>query len=160
MHATEFQLIRQKLLKTQKQMAELLGVSLKAVQSFEQGWRSIPSYVERQALFLLTLKIATLGRVASCFEIRRCPPRMREACPRGVEGQVGGHRGRGQDAGRHGRQSQSSGENETVTHEVAPFASGTNTRRGRRPPKPPHSTGGTRGARAPHTTPTSEYARA
>jgi DNA-binding transcriptional regulator YiaG len=51
MNPTEFQLIRKELLKTQKQMSELLGISLKAVQSFEQGWRSIPPYVERQALF-------------------------------------------------------------------------------------------------------------
>ncbi len=81
MEAAQFYFIRQKLLKTQKQMSELLGISLKAIQSFEQGWRRIPAYVERQALFLLTLKIGTLGRVASCWEIQRCPPQMREACP-------------------------------------------------------------------------------
>ncbi len=77
----EFQAIRQKLLKTQRQMSELLGISLKAVQSFEQGWRSIPAYVERQTLFLLTLKMGTGERVTPCWEIRRCPPQMREICP-------------------------------------------------------------------------------
>lgn len=41
MNATGSQSIRQDLLKTQKQITELLGISLKAVQSFEQGWRSI-----------------------------------------------------------------------------------------------------------------------
>ena len=51
MNATELQLIRQELLKTQKQMSELLGISLKAVQSFEQGWRIIPPYVERRLYF-------------------------------------------------------------------------------------------------------------
>jgi DNA-binding XRE family transcriptional regulator len=81
MNATEFQFIRQELQKTQKQMSELLGISLKAVQSFEQGWRSIPPYVERQALFLLALKIGTQERLAPCWEIMRCPPRMREICP-------------------------------------------------------------------------------
>ncbi len=81
MNAAEFQFIRQELLKTQKQMSELLGISLKAVQSFVQGWRSIPPYVERQALFLLALKMGTQERLAPCWEIRRCPPRMREICP-------------------------------------------------------------------------------
>ncbi len=81
MKTTEFQLIRQDLLKTQKQMSELLGISLKAVQSFEQGWRTIPPYVERQALFLLALKRETQGRFPPCWEVRDCPPRTREVCP-------------------------------------------------------------------------------
>jgi len=34
-------------------MAQLLGTSLKAIQSFEQGWRNIPVHIERQMLFLL-----------------------------------------------------------------------------------------------------------
>ena len=42
--------------KTQKQLSELLGTSLKAIQSFEQGWRKVPVHIERQMLFLLTLK--------------------------------------------------------------------------------------------------------
>lgn len=81
MNATEFQFIRQELLKTQKQMSEILGISLKAVQSFEQGWRKIPPYLERQALFLIALKMGTRGRIPPCWEIRHCPPRMRENCP-------------------------------------------------------------------------------
>lgn len=39
--------------KSQKVLAGLLGVSLKAVQSYEQGWRSVPTHVERQLCFLL-----------------------------------------------------------------------------------------------------------
>ena len=81
MNAAEFQLIRQKLLKTQKQMSELLGVSLKSVQSFEQGWRIIPPHVERQALFLLALKTENQERLDSCWKIKRCPPDVREICP-------------------------------------------------------------------------------
>ena len=42
MNKKEFSQIRHDLGKTQKQMAQLLGTSLKAVQSFEQGWRDIP----------------------------------------------------------------------------------------------------------------------
>ena len=46
-----FSTLRAKLGKTQKALAELLGVSLKAVQSYEQGWRAIPMHVERQLYF-------------------------------------------------------------------------------------------------------------
>jgi DNA-binding XRE family transcriptional regulator len=81
MTCKQFQLIRQKFSKTQKQMAELLGVSLKAVQSFEQGWRSIPAYVERQILFLLAMKMGTRKRGFRCWEVRRCSRQMRETCP-------------------------------------------------------------------------------
>ncbi len=42
--------------KTQSQLARLLDTSLKAIQSFEQGWRSIPVRIERQVLFLLASK--------------------------------------------------------------------------------------------------------
>jgi DNA-binding XRE family transcriptional regulator len=56
MDKKEFSTIRSQLGKTQKQMAILLGASLKAVQSFEQGWRNISVSIERQMLFLLTQK--------------------------------------------------------------------------------------------------------
>ena len=58
MDAFEFKSFREKLKKTQRQMAQLLGVSLKAVHSYEQGWRSIPAYVERQVYFLASRKKA------------------------------------------------------------------------------------------------------
>jgi DNA-binding XRE family transcriptional regulator len=81
MDGKEFQYLRQKLQKTQKQMAHLLGVSLKAVQSYEQGWRNIPSQVERQVLFFLALKMENPQRSLPCWEIRNCTAEMKEACP-------------------------------------------------------------------------------
>lgn len=48
MDKAEFKLLRKKLNKTQKQMAQLLGVSIKAIHSYEQGWRTVPGAVERQ----------------------------------------------------------------------------------------------------------------
>mgnify|MGYP001822735688 FL=1 len=50
MEKNEFTTIRKKLAKTQKELSELLGTSLKAVSSYEQGWRNIPVHVERQLL--------------------------------------------------------------------------------------------------------------
>jgi len=77
----EFSLLRQKLQKTQKQMASLLGTSLKAIQSFEQGWRKVPVHIERQLLFLMSTKQVTSGKSRPCWDIRNCPSENREACP-------------------------------------------------------------------------------
>jgi DNA-binding XRE family transcriptional regulator len=41
MNKKELSKIRQRLGKSQKEMAQLLAISLKAVQSFEQGWRNM-----------------------------------------------------------------------------------------------------------------------
>jgi DNA-binding XRE family transcriptional regulator len=77
----EFSQIRRQLGKTQRQMAELLGTSLKAVQSFEQGWRKIPVHIERQALFLLARKNARDRDHMPCWDIERCPMETRQNCP-------------------------------------------------------------------------------
>ena len=50
----EFICIRKKLNKTQKQMALLLGTSIKAIHSYEQGWRTVPPSAERQMFFLVS----------------------------------------------------------------------------------------------------------
>ena len=54
MNSKEFKYFRKKLNKTQKQMAQLLGTSLKAIHSYEQGWRSVPPSAERQMFFLVS----------------------------------------------------------------------------------------------------------
>jgi len=77
----EFGLIRQKFRRTQKQMAELLGTSVKAIQSFEQGWRKVPVYIERQLLFLWATKMGVARGKSPCWKIRACPPQVRESCP-------------------------------------------------------------------------------
>lgn len=81
MDKKEFSQIRRELRKTQTQMAQLLGTSPKAIQSFEQGWRSVPVHVERQVLFLMALK-CTQGKMARpCWVVRRCSEEMRQNCP-------------------------------------------------------------------------------
>ena len=81
MENREFISLRQKLEKTQRQMSELLGTSLKAIQSFEQGWRKVPVHVERQMLFLRSAQRGKVKDSRLCWEIRRCPPETRETCP-------------------------------------------------------------------------------
>jgi DNA-binding XRE family transcriptional regulator len=73
--------IRHYLGKSQNEMARLLGSSLKAIQSFEQGWRSVPMHIERQALFLLHMRRSPDKRYRPCWEIEECPNETRQKCP-------------------------------------------------------------------------------
>ena len=72
---------RKALGKTQKQLATLLGVSLKAVHSYEQGWRNVPGHVERQLLFLVSRKRRSSTGSKPCWEIKNCPPECKQNCP-------------------------------------------------------------------------------
>jgi DNA-binding XRE family transcriptional regulator len=81
MDKESFVKIRHHLGKTQKELAQLLGTSLKAIQSFEQGWRNIPVHAERQVLYLLALKRSRNKRNRPCWEIRSCPTETKEHCP-------------------------------------------------------------------------------
>jgi hypothetical protein len=77
----EFSLFRQRLQKTRKQMASLLGTSLKAVQSFEQGWRNVPVHIERQLIFLMAAKCQISGNSRPCWNIRGCSLENRKPFP-------------------------------------------------------------------------------
>jgi len=81
MDSQEFHSSRRQLQKTQKQIAELLGISLKAVQSFEQGWRKVPVHIERQMLLLVSMKRGTRKDNRPCWEIRKCSLEIRHVCP-------------------------------------------------------------------------------
>ena len=81
MENKDFLDIRKRLGKTQKELAALLGTSLKAVSSYEQGWRGIPTHVERQLLFLLSQKMRQLRPQSNCWETKRCPEKKRKLCP-------------------------------------------------------------------------------
>jgi len=83
MDSQEFQVYRQQLQKTQKQLSELLGTSLKAIQSFEQGWRKVPVHIERQMLFLLTFLKEKTQDPRPCWDIQNCPLETRRSCPAG-----------------------------------------------------------------------------
>jgi len=76
----EFIGVRHRLEKSQNQLAKLLCVSPKAVQSFEQGWRHITTRIEREMLLLLSLKLKTEIQFPNCWEIKKCPTEWRECC--------------------------------------------------------------------------------
>ncbi|MBW2622181.1 MAG: transcriptional regulator [Deltaproteobacteria bacterium] len=81
MERHEFIRARKKLGRTQKQMASLLGASLKAVQGYEQGWRKIPVHVERQLFFLIHMSTAESARRKPCWVTKKCPIDRRDKCP-------------------------------------------------------------------------------
>ena len=72
--------LRAKVDKTQKALAELLGISLKAVQSYEQGWRSIPVHVERQLYFLIVNQRGDgQAKRKDCWTLKKCE--RKKECP-------------------------------------------------------------------------------
>lgn len=81
MDKEEFRLIRKKLNKTQKELASLLGVSIKTLHSYEQGWRRIPAHAERQIIFLLSRSRASDANIKPCWVVKNCPVKRRKQCP-------------------------------------------------------------------------------
>lgn len=81
MEIAEFKNIRKKLKKTQKQMAQLLGTSIKAIHSYEQGWRTIPVHAERHILFLITRMSENLKNQKPCWTAMKCPAKRKKQCP-------------------------------------------------------------------------------
>jgi hypothetical protein len=60
--------------------AQLLGVSLKAVHSYEQGWRPVPGYVERQLFFLVSRLKENIKNRKQCWVLKKCPPKLKNQC--------------------------------------------------------------------------------
>jgi transcriptional regulator with XRE-family HTH domain len=81
MDGEAFAKLRQALGKSQRELAALLGVSQKAVESYEQGWRNVPAHVERVLYFLLfKLDDDGAGEGAPCWESLSCPEETRSKC--------------------------------------------------------------------------------
>ncbi len=80
-HSDEFLKARTTLGKTQKEIAALLGLSVKAIHSYEQGWRQVPPHVERQLFFLLTRIRDSDKKLKNCWTIMKCPSKRRKQCP-------------------------------------------------------------------------------
>ena len=77
----EFARMRAALGKSQRELAELLGLSQKAVESYEQGWRNVPSHVERLLYFLLfKLNEDEIEAEEPCWSSRNCPEDLGAKC--------------------------------------------------------------------------------
>ncbi len=73
-------MIRKRVGMTQQTLARALGVSIRAVQSYEQGWRDIPTHIMVQ-LLVLVAAFYPKGDRKPCWEIRGCSPESMEKCP-------------------------------------------------------------------------------
>ena len=73
--------IRERLGLTQTELAALLGFSVRAIQSCEQGWRHPSPALERMTLLLLIAREQgqDFGQLA-CWDTIRCPAASRERC--------------------------------------------------------------------------------
>jgi transcriptional regulator with XRE-family HTH domain len=81
MGGADFARLRSSLGKSQRELAELLGLSLKAVESYEQGWRNVPAHVERLLYFLLfKLNEDEMEAEEPCWESKACPEASRAKC--------------------------------------------------------------------------------
>lgn len=72
---------REKLGKTQKELAYLLVTSIKSVHGYEQGWRKIPAHIQRQLMYLVMRKRFGRRKLKPCWEIKRCSAKLRNTCP-------------------------------------------------------------------------------
>lgn len=81
MDSEAFKSLRIKLNKTQNELALLLGTSLKAIRSYEQGWRNIPVHAERQLYLLVSRKNVANKKQRACWVIKKCPSKRKRQCP-------------------------------------------------------------------------------
>jgi DNA-binding XRE family transcriptional regulator len=72
---------RQELGLSQAELARLVGFSIRAIQSCEQGWRKPGSALEHSVLLLLMAHRNAEGIThLRCWEVMDCPPERREQC--------------------------------------------------------------------------------
>lgn len=81
MNSKELAKYRKKLGFTQKELAQLLVTSIKAIHSYEQGWRNIPENIERQVLFLISRQRPSPVKDKPCWIQKKCPTNRKKNCP-------------------------------------------------------------------------------
>jgi transcriptional regulator with XRE-family HTH domain len=78
----DLRVLRKVLGVSQSKLAAMLGVSTRAVQSYEQGWRRTPALVQKLAGFLLAEQWRARNPDAHpCWQVKQCSDDRREACP-------------------------------------------------------------------------------
>jgi DNA-binding XRE family transcriptional regulator len=73
--------VRESLGKSQSEMASLLGISIRAVQSYEQGWRPTPALIQKMAAFLLFMNHRRDHETKSCYDLCGCSEEAKQGCP-------------------------------------------------------------------------------
>ena len=80
--------IRKALKMTQATVARTLGISVRAIQSYEQGWRDVPDAILIQLLVLVAAYKGAALNSESCWDVTGCPPERQKLCP---SKKTGGH---------------------------------------------------------------------
>ncbi len=81
MKGKEFSIIRHWLGYSQSDMARILCISPRTVQSYEEGRRNITPGIERQLYFLLAMKRSSSGNHRQdCWQIKECPDEWKQKC--------------------------------------------------------------------------------
>ena len=79
--AERFRRVRDEIKVTQNEMAAILGLSEKAIQSYEQGWRHPPDSVQRLLnVVYITHRIGKRGETVTCWAEKHCLPSVRKRC--------------------------------------------------------------------------------
>ncbi|MFO7936798.1 MAG: helix-turn-helix domain-containing protein [Kiritimatiellia bacterium] len=79
-HSKTVRNIRKKVGMTQSALSKALGISIRAVQSYEQGWRKVPTHIMVQMLVLAAAYHSKTAR-KPCWEIMKCHPEWLKKCP-------------------------------------------------------------------------------
>jgi len=67
---------------SQREMADLMAVSTKAIQSYEQGWRNVPPHIEQMLILQMMLhRGPDLTKERPCWQVKDCPPEVCAPCP-------------------------------------------------------------------------------
>jgi len=72
--------IRKTIGMTQSALAKSLGVSIRAVQSYEQGWREVPTHIMVQLLVLAAAFYPKHDR-KPCWDMLGCSEENKKKCP-------------------------------------------------------------------------------
>lgn len=77
----DFRRLRDRINATQQELADMLGLSTKAVQSYEQGWRNPPAPI-RRLLNVVSVALGDRSGAAKkmCWQVKRCPTKTRKDC--------------------------------------------------------------------------------
>lgn len=72
--------VRARLGLSQSELGSVLGVSSRAVQSYEQGWRALPRPVATQLMTVLAIHGDHPDHFTPCWKITGCPEETRSRC--------------------------------------------------------------------------------
>jgi len=72
--------VRGRLGLSQSQLANLMGLSPRAIQSYEQGWRDVPRTITAQLMTVLALHRGHADQGTPCWRLTGCPEEKRAGC--------------------------------------------------------------------------------